>query len=132
MNTFPIRIDAWIALARAMILAVIIWFLWPAASAQTLGLSSNDIATVNRLSIEALKHSSTVLNAQRDLQSTQFEEGAFGQVLKSLNVTIGGGVGARGPFERANVRDSFTVSVNLPSTMPVGNPSEPTTVILRG
>jgi asparagine synthetase A len=75
--------------------AVIVWFLWPTARAQTLGLSSNDINVVNRLSTVALKHSSSVLNAERDLENTQFEEGAFGQVLKSLNVTVGGGVGVR-------------------------------------
>jgi hypothetical protein len=106
---------AWAALARAVILAIIGWFLWPVASAQTLGLSSNDIIVVNRLSTEALKHSSNVLNTQRDLENTQFEEGAFGQVLKSLNVTIGCGVGASDPFEQANVRGSGTVSVNLSS-----------------
>jgi Outer membrane efflux protein len=115
MNFFSVRIDAWISLARSMILAVIVWFLWPTANAQTLGLSSNDINVVNRLSTEAAKHSSTVLNAKRDLENTQFEEGAFGQVLKSLNVTIGGGVGVSDPFEQANVRGSVTVSVNLSS-----------------
>jgi outer membrane protein TolC len=128
MNFFSIRPGAWIAswphtstsrawaaLARAVILAVIVWFLWPVASAQTLGLSSNDIAVVNRLSTEALKHSSTILNAGRDLENTKFEEGAFGQILKSLNVTIGAGVGASDPFEQANVRGSVTVSVNLSS-----------------
>jgi hypothetical protein len=75
MNISSIRIDAWFSLARTVILAVIVWFLWPTANAQTLGLSSNDINVVNRLSTEALKHSSTVLNAQRDLENTQFEEG---------------------------------------------------------
>jgi outer membrane protein TolC len=115
MNTSSIRPDAWFAVARAVILAVIVWFLWPAANAQTLGLSSSDINVVNRLSTEALKHSSTVLNAGRDLENTQFEEGAFGQVLKSLNVTVGAGVGASDPFEQANVRGSVTVSVNLSS-----------------
>jgi outer membrane protein TolC len=115
MNFFSVRIDAWYSIARAMILAAIVWFLWPTANAQTLGLSSNDIAVVNRLNTEALKHSSTVLNARRDLENTQFEEGAFGQVLKSLNVTIGGGVGASDPFEQANVRGSVSVSVNLSS-----------------
>ncbi len=115
MNTLSIRPEAWFALARAVILAVIVWFLWPAANAQTLGLSSNDIKVVNCLSTEALKHSSTILNAQRDLENTRFEEGAFGQVLKSLNVTIGGGVGASDPFEQANVRGNVTVSVNLSS-----------------
>jgi outer membrane protein TolC len=115
MNFFSIRPDAWIALARAVILALIVWFLWPTANAQTLGLSSNDINVVNLLSIEAAKHSSTILNARRDLENTQFEEGAFGQVLKSLNVTVGGGVGASDPFEQANVRGNITVSVNLSS-----------------
>ena len=86
MNFFSIRPDACIAVARAMILAVIVWFLWPTASAQTLVLSTNDIIVVNRLSTEALKHSSSVLNAHRDLENTQFEEGAFGQVLKSLGL----------------------------------------------
>jgi hypothetical protein len=54
MNFFSIRIDAWIAVARAVILAVIVWFFWPTANAQTLGLSSNDIAVVNRLSTKTL------------------------------------------------------------------------------
>jgi hypothetical protein len=89
MNTFSIRPVAWYAVARAMILAAIVWFLWPAANMQTLGLSSNDIAVVNRLSTEAVKHSSSVLNAGRDLENSQFEEGAFGQILKSLNVSMG-------------------------------------------
>jgi hypothetical protein len=129
MNFFSIRIDAWYALARAVILALIVWFLWPAASAQTLGLSSNDIATVNRLGTEALKHSSSVLNANRDLENTRFEEGAFGQVLKSLNVSVGAGVGASDPFEQANVRGSVTVSVNLSSltanlTAPAKSPAQ--------
>jgi outer membrane protein TolC len=115
MNFFSIRNDAWISLARTVLLAILVWFLWPTASAQTLGLSSNDITVVNRLSTEALKHSSSVLNAQRDLENTQFEESVFGQVLTSLNVTIGGGVGASDPFEQANVRGSLTVSVNLSS-----------------
>ena len=115
MNTLSIRPEGWIAITRAVILAVIVWFLWPTANAQTLGLSSNDMTVVNRLSTEAVKHSSSVLNAKLDLENTQFEEGAFGQVLKSLNVTIGGGVGASDPFEQANVRGSVTVSVNLSS-----------------
>jgi outer membrane protein TolC len=115
MNFFSIRPEAWYALARAVILAVIVWFLWPVASAQTLGLSSNDINVVNRLSTEALKHSSSVLNANRDLENTRFEEGAFGQVLKSLNVSVGAGVGASDPFEQANTRANLSVSLNLSS-----------------
>jgi hypothetical protein len=115
MNTSSIRPEGWLALTRAVILAVIVWFLWPAASAQTLGLSSNDIAVVNRLSTEALKHSSSVLNANRDLENTRFEEGTFGQVLKSLNVSVGAGVGASDPFEQANTRGSLSVSLNLSS-----------------
>jgi hypothetical protein len=34
MNFSSVRIDAWISLARALIFAVIVWFLWPAANAQ--------------------------------------------------------------------------------------------------
>jgi hypothetical protein len=52
-----------------MFLAVIVWFLWPNARAQTLSFSSNDINVVNRLSTEALKHSSSVLNAERDFEN---------------------------------------------------------------
>ena len=107
--------EAWSSITRAVILAVIVWFLWPAANAQTLGLSSSDLTTVSRLSTEALKHSSTVLNAQRDLESTQADEGAFGQVLKALNVSVGAGIGASDPFEQANTRASLTLSLNLSS-----------------
>jgi hypothetical protein len=138
MNTFSIRRKAWCAswpntstsrawaaLARAVILALIVWFLWPAASAQTLGLTSNDINVMNRLSTEALKHSSSVLNANRDLENTRFEEGAFGQVLKSLNVSVGVGVGASDPFEQASTRSSLSVSLNLSSlTTNLSTPSK--------
>jgi outer membrane protein TolC len=103
----------WKRFAAVLLVALIAPVLTPAFAQDALGLTASQLKTVDSLGDEALKHSSAYIQALRDLDAAQREEGPLGIAASGLNLTIGGGVGASDPFEQANTRASVTVSVNL-------------------
>ena len=96
-----------------LLIALVTPLLTPAFAQDALGLTASQLKTVDALGDESLKHSSTYIQGLRDLDAAQREESPLGVAGSSLNLTVGGGIGATDPFEQVNSRASLTVSVNL-------------------
>ena len=96
-----------------LLIALLTPLLTPAFAQDALGLTAGQLKIVDALGDEAMKHSSTYIQGLRELDAAQREESPLGVAGSSLNLSIGGGIGATDPFEQVNSRASLTVSVNL-------------------
>jgi hypothetical protein len=83
----------------------------PFASAQ--GLTQKDMETVAKLGDVAVKHSSVLIAAKRDLEATRQSESVTGRVLSGLNLNVGAGAGDSLPFDQVQPSYKFSVSLNL-------------------